>query len=93
MNRIGVDIFADLAGNIAFARQADDLRRESRIMNIGFDRPVKRGAESFVHAGCGAGADEVDRAQKQARRIGLRRLPAVEAVAVMCDKRDQLFPR
>ena len=32
----------------------------------------------------------LDRAQQQPRRVGLRRLPAVETVAVMRDERDEI---
>ena len=59
MDRVGIDILADLARDVGFARQSNDLSREGRIGAF-FDDDAKRVAEVFVllrarrQRGCGS---------------------------------------
>ncbi len=89
MDRVRIDILADLAGDVGLARQGNCLRGESRIgafLNDGGDR----GDKLLVPIWHLSGADAFDRAQEQAGGVGLRRLPAIETVAVMRNKRNEI---
>ena len=89
-DRVGVDILADFAGKIRFARQGQNLRRESRVARALVERDAQRVGESLVLQRQFAGADRLDRARQKARRIGLDGLPAIEAVAVVPHQRHEI---
>src|SRR6185312_2714764 len=89
MDRVRIDILADLAGDVAVARQGNCLRGESRIGAF-LDDGGDRGDKLLVPSRRLSGADMFDRAQKQTGGIGLRRLPAIETVAVMRNKRNEI---
>ena len=89
MDCIGVHILADLAGDVGLARQGNRLRGERRIgafLNDGGNR----GDELVVLIWHLSGADAFDRAPEQAGGVGLRRLPAIETVAVVRNERNEI---
>ena len=80
---VGIDVLADLAGDVAFAgrhqRQRDEGRLQRGILQDRGQRPHQLVvvARSFMRA---QGVDVVD---QQAHGDGLQRLPAVERIAVV----------
>ena len=73
VDRVGIDVLADLARDVGFGRQGQRQRGESRIDASGagvFDQRAEGGDQGGVAFGRAAGADGLHPAQKHAGRRG-----------------------
>ena len=80
---VGIDVAADLAGDVAFARRGERQRDEGRLELLVGEDGGERGEQRVVAARRAAGADGGDIVDQQLRRDRLQRLPAVERIAVV----------
>src|SRR6516162_10684886 len=93
IDRVRIDVLADLAGDVGLARQAHGERRERRIDSPRPrvpDQPAESGDETGTALGRLSGAYGLDAPEQGARRETLQRLPAAEIVAVVPREDDEI---
>ena len=94
VDRVRIDVLADLARDVGLRRQAHRERREGVIDAAGagvLDQRAEGGRQRPVALGRAAGANGADAADEDARRQALERLPAIEVVAVMPREDDEIL--
>ena len=89
-DRVRIDILADLARDVGLARQGDRLGGEGGIGRVAGEQAGDRRNEARVLDRRRAGADRRDGTDEEPGRIGLRRLPAVERVAVVMQQGQKI---
>ena len=94
VDRIRIDVLADLARNVGFRRQAHRQSGEGVIDAAGasvLDQRAEGGSQRAVTLRRVAGANGAHATDENARPQTLERLPAVEIVAVMPREDDQIL--
>ena len=94
VDRVRIDVLADLAGDVGLGRQAHRERREGVIdaprADV-LDQRAEGRRKSAVALGRAAVPNRLDAPQEDPRRQTLQRLPAVEIVAVVPGEDDEIL--
>ena len=83
VDRVRIDIAADLARDVALARRDKGQRDKSGLQRRVFKDGGERHHQPLIAARQFAGAQSRDIVDQQPHRNGLQRLPAVERIAVV----------